>query len=146
MSHTATIKGVKIQSITALEATIKELNTQGIRVSLTPNATPRAYFTDQKGMGKADFVINVLDCKYDIGLYKQEDGSYEPRTDFWGGHIEKIFGIPTDKTEMKEQAKMGKLLQTYGLNAAQEVYRKQGKATRRQTTANGQVQLIVTGF
>ena len=48
MSHTASIKAVKIQSINALRAAVKELNERhGIKCTLVENTKPRAYFTEQ---------------------------------------------------------------------------------------------------
>ena len=146
MSHTCSIKGIKIQSITALASALAELTQKGIKTCLITNATPRAFYKDQKGMGVADYVIKVEDCPYDVGLYKQPDNSYEPRTDFWAGYIEKIFGAKTaDKTKY-EQAKLGKLFQAYGLAAATETARKQGKTVRRVEGADGLVKLVISGY
>ncbi len=146
MSHTASIKGIKIQSISALTSALAELTAQGIKCSLTANAKPRAYFPDQPGMGLADFVINLPEAKYDIGLYKQPDGSYEPRTDFFGGSIERMFGVKAADAAKTEQAKLGKLFQMYGIHAATETARRQGKTVRRIQGQEGKVKLVVSGF
>lgn len=146
MSHTSTIKAVKIQSISALQATIAELNTKGIRCSLVPNATPRAYFANQEGMGSADFVIKLDDSPYDIGLYKDETGAFEARTDFFGNHINKLLGGKATTPERREQAQMGKLFQLYGVHAAMEQARRKGHTVRRiDDTATDTVKLVLTG-
>lgn len=128
--------------------TVEELNKQGIRCELLENAVPRAYFKDQPNMGRADLVLKLTDCKYDIGLYKQADGSYEPRTDFFAGYVEKILGAKaSDKTPDKiNQAKLGKLFQMYGICAATEKARKSGYTVRRVANEDGSMKLIVGGF
>lgn len=146
MSHTASVKSISIQSITALRAAIEELSQTGIRCTLVADAKPRAFYSDQQGMGKADYVVQLADCKYDIGLYKTEDGKgFEARTDFWGGHIEKILGSVASSPETAAQAKMGKLFQMYGIHAATEAARKKGHMVRRITKADGVMALEITG-
>lgn len=145
MSHTTSIKAVKIQSITALQAAIAELAASGIKISLTANATPRAYFENQAGMGKADFVVNIPGAAYDVGLYKTEDGSYEARSDFFGGSVSRVLGATATKPEYREQAQLGKLYQMYGVHAATEAARKKGHSVRRITAADGTIKLELTG-
>lgn len=146
MSHTTSIKAIKIQSITALQAAIAELNQMGVRLTLTANQTPRAYFSNQQGMGKADYVIQLADAKYDIGLYKDEQGGgYEARTDFWNGEVERVLGAQARTPENALQAKMGRLFQTYGIHATMEQARKRGQTVRRIAKADGTVALEITG-
>jgi hypothetical protein len=145
MSHTSTIKAIKIQSITALQAAIAELNQMGVRLTLAPNATPRAYFPNQPGLGKADYVIQLADAKYDIGLYKDGDNGYEARTDFWAGSVEGILGAPARTPENALQAKMGRLFQMYGVMATMEQCRRKGQTVRRLTKQDGTIALEITG-
>lgn len=145
MSHTSTIKAIQIQSISALRAAIAELNTTGAGLTLVENAVPRAYYQNQSGMGKADYVVQVANCPYDIGLYKNESGGYEARTDFYAGHVAKVLGAACTKPENREQAQMGKLFQMYAIHAATEVARRKGHSVRRITKSDGTVQLEVTG-
>ena len=148
MSHTARIKGIKISSIEALRSTVAELNDQGIKCSIVLNAAPRAFYQSQEGLGTTDYVIQLADSRYDIGLYKQNDGSYEPRCDFWANDISKLLGVlPVDSSPARtEQAKLGKLFQTYAIHAASEQAFNQGYMTERITNEDGTVQLIVSGF
>lgn len=118
----------------------------GVKCSLIENATPRAYFNNQQGMGVAPFVIRLDDCKYDIGIYQDGKGGYEARTDFWSGYVEKVVGVEACSVASKEQAKLGKLFQAYGIHAAMEQARKQGYTVRRVAGKNGAEQLIVTGM
>lgn len=146
MSHTTSIKAVKIQSISALRSAVQELNDRhGIKCTLVENAKPRAYFTEQAGMGVAPFVLQLTDCKYDIGFYADPKGGFEARTDFWSGHVEKVLGVEACSTTGKEQAKLGKMFQAYGIHAAMEQARKQGYSVRRQAGKDGAEQLVVTG-
>lgn len=147
MSHTTSIRSIKIQSIPALEAAVAELAGKGIRVSLISNATPRAYYQGQQGMGKADYVIQLADAPYDVGIYKDgENGGYEARTDFFMGSVEKILGARASSQEHVQQARMGKLFQAYAINAAQLEARRKGYSTRRIAGADGVEKLVVTGF
>lgn len=146
MSHTTSIKAVKIQSISALRSAIAEMSAAGTPLTLTENAKPRAYSSNQAGMGMAEYVIGVPGAAYDIGLYKQPDGSYETRTDFWGGSIEKVLGGTATTPERREQARMGKLFQMYGVHAATEAARKKGHSVRRIVDqATGKITLELTG-
>jgi len=146
MSHTASIKATKIQSISALRAAVQELNERhGIKCSLLERAKPRAYFADQAGMGLAPYVLHLADCKYDIGFYEDPKGGYEARTDFWSGHVEKVLGVEACSITGREQAKLGKMFQAYGIHAAMEQARKQGYSVRRQAGKDGAEQLVITG-
>lgn len=146
MSHTSAIKSIKIQSISALRAAIEELSSQGVRANLIENATPRAYYNDQQGMGVAPFVIQLPQAKYDIGVYPTSDGGYEMRTDFFGGSVAKEVGVVACSSETSEQAKLGKIFQYYALNAAEEQARNQGLMTQRVTGDEGAIELVLTGY
>lgn len=146
MSHTSAVKSIKFTNLDALRAAVEELNGKGIKMTLVPNAKPRAYFQNQQGMEQADFVIQLGGSRYDIGLYKQADGSYESRTDFWGGDVEKLLGAKAGDKGRADQAKMGKLFQTYGVHAALQQARKQGLQASRVAGADGKEQVIVTGY
>lgn len=129
-----------------MRAAVQELNDRhGIKCSLVENTTPRAYFADQAGLGKAPLILRLDDCKYDIGFYPDGAGAYEARTDFWNGHVEKVLGAPACSVASKEQAKLGKMFQAYGIHAAMQQARKQGYTVRRQAGKDGAEQLIVTG-
>lgn len=147
MSHTTAIKGIAIQNIEALRAAITDLNEKGIKCSLVADATPRAFYQNQQGLGKADFVIQLEASRYDIGLYKNEAGVYEARTDFWGQDVEKLLGGKASSPEHKQQAQLGKLFQSYGVRAAMDQVRKEGKQCQRiENAETGEVKLVITGF
>jgi hypothetical protein len=146
MSHTTSIKGIKLMDIKFVKDAVAELAKKGMKISVVPDAVPRAYYANQQGMGKANFVIKLDDAKYDIGLYKQDDGSYEPRTDFFGGSVQKLLGVEATKKENTEQAKIGKLIQLYGIHAATDKARKQGLTVRRVEGKEGAVKLVIAGY
>lgn len=146
MSHTTSIKAVKIQNIDALRSAIEEMNQSGTRLTLETGGKPRAYSTNQAGLGPADYVIRVAEASYDIGLYKQDDGSYEARTDFWNGSVERVLGGKATNAERREQAKLGKLFQMYGVHVATQQARRKGLSVRRMTNAEtGKITLELTG-
>lgn len=141
MSHTTEISAIEIKDISALTAAIKELNSQGIKCSLIKDATPRAYFSNQAGMGQADYVIKLENAQYDIGLYKSDNG-YTARTDLFMGEVAGQVGVKNAKTP---QEALGKLYQTYAIHAATSQAIKQGYTVQRTTGQNGAVKLVVTG-
>lgn len=145
MSHTTAIHAVKIVSISALRAAITELNQTGVKCVLKENEKPRAFFTDQSGMGVAPYVLSLNDSPYDIGFYPAETGGYEARTDFWGGSVSKLLGAPASKPENAEQAKMGKLFSLYATHAATEQAVRKGLSVRRINTADGRIKLELSG-
>ena len=145
MSHTTKIAGVKIASISALHSAVGTLVASGIRCSLVENATPRAYYPGQKGLGQADLVLKLDDSPYDVGFYKQEDGTFEARTDFWGGHVARLLGAKASDPSRADQAKLGVLLQHYSVAATIEAARKKGLTTRTVKQDNGKMQVILTG-
>lgn len=142
MSHTTTIDAIMFTDMGALQAAINELKATGVDCELLQNIKPRAYFSDQKGMGVAPYVVKLNDARYDIGLYESEEGGYEARTDFYGGTVEKQLGVQ-DNEVSAEQRKMGKLYQMYGVHAATRKAVQQGYGVNRVNKADGTVQLRI---
>lgn len=146
MSHTSSVKSIVISNVEALRAAVEELNASGVRCALKENASPRAYYAGQAGLGKADYVLELKDSRYDVGFYKSENGGYEVRTDFWGKDVEAKLGAKASGPGKSEQAKLGKLFQTYGIHAAMQEARKKGLMATRQKGADGREQVVVTGY
>lgn len=146
MSHTASVKAIRIVSISALRAAVTEMAQKGIRVTLAENAKPRAYYDNQQGMGVAPYVLQLADAKYDVGIYPCADGNgYEARTDFFLGSVEKILGATPSSPEAALQAKMGRFFQQYSVCATEEAARKKGLMVRRMEREDGTVALELTG-
>lgn len=145
MSHTTAINAIKLTNIAHLQTAVAALQKSGVKCSLIAGATPRAYFSNQQGMGQADYVLKLNDSPYDIGLYKQADGSYEARTDFHAGHIQRILGAPASDPSKRQQAQLGKLYQEYGIAGAMAAAREKGYDVARKTAQDGTVTLVMTG-
>lgn len=144
MSHTTEIKSIVFTDIAALRAAVAELNTLGVKCSLLENTTPRAYYQNQQGLGKADFVLKLDDCPYDVGFYKDEEvKGYVARTDLFAGRVHAVLGAKAQGNEKPEQAALGKLYQMYGVHAATRQAAKQGYAVRRVTKPDGTIQLVM---
>lgn len=148
MSHTSEVSNILFADIPALQATIAELNSIGIKCSLEKGGTPRAYYSNQEGMGPADYVIRLQEAPYDIGLYKVAGkNAYAARTDLFMGHVSKILGVKAGKPgETPQQLALGKLYQTYAIQAATRKAVAQGNTVQRVHNADGSVRLIIGGF
>lgn len=96
-------------------------------------------------MEKAPYVIHLADSRFDLGVYPAPDGSFELRTDWFGGHVEKILGVKASSPATQDQAKLGKLYQRYSLTAAEESARRKGLMCRRITRESGAITLELTG-
>lgn len=146
MSHTTTIDGIIFTDIAALRAAIEELNQQGISCSLTKDSTPRAYYPNQTGMGKAPYVVRLNRAPYDVGLYwNEEKKGYEPRTDLFGGSVAGQLGVPMQAGGNPLRAALGKLNRVYAAHAATRQASKQGYSVRRINKDDGSIRLVVTG-
>lgn len=154
MSHTATIDTIKIVDINALRKACDELRrTHGVDLTVKDNHKPRAWYEDQEGMSEPANVCIVLnDSKYDVGIYKKADGTYEARCDFYSGDIERALGADVKgmgslSKEQRTQAKLGKLYQLYAVNAAENAIVREGGHCTRTVTSDGsiQLQMVVNG-
>lgn len=138
------MKDVVFTDIGALEAAVAELKAKGVKCDLIKGGTPRAYFSNQQGMGAADYVLKLHDSPYDVGFY--QDASVKgmvARTDLYGNHIAGLLGAPALNGESPQQAALGKLYQTYAIHATTRQAAKQGYSVRRNVKADGTVTLIL---
>jgi hypothetical protein len=129
MSHTTTLKTVAIKSAEALQAAVNYLKEQGVDCELLQDAKPRMYYANQHG--KCDYVLKLNNSIYDVGFDKQEDGSYLPVFDSWGGHIQNQIGMPKScsvpKTEEERAAAtVSRLLDCYAIHEAKRVLQESG--------------------
>lgn len=142
MSHTTTISTLLLSDETAIQAAIAELATKGVKCELLENAIPRAYYQDQ--MPQADKVIKLAASRYDVGLYRKADGTYEAKADFWGNDVQNALGAKAGKDDNTTQAKLGKFFSLYACHAATRKAVQQGYQVRRIDKADGGIQLQVT--
>lgn len=142
MSHTTTISSIALVSQSAIRGAISDLKSQGIRCELLEKATPRAYYKDQPGMGEADFVIQLQDSRYDVGLYRNNKGQYEARADLFAGEISRVLGAERSSDDVpQEQAALGKFFQAYTTRAVEEQASNEGYIVNRSMNADGSVVL-----
>jgi hypothetical protein len=122
MSHTTTIKKVLIKDTNALESAVKNLQEQGIKCELVRDQVPKMYYPSQeKEIGKCDYVLKIDGSKYDVGFKKDADGNYFPVFDEWANNIGSKVGASCPMPNSKEgqsQHAIGKLMQEYGKEAA----------------------------
>lgn len=143
MSHTTTISGITIKDIPALRSAIQELKSKGVKCDLLENEVPRAYFDNQEGMGKADYVVKLHDSRFDVGLYKNSKNEFEARADLHAGHVASVLGSTPKKGEDARQAAMGKMFQMYAVHAATRKATQQGFTIQRNVLKDGTIQLRV---
>jgi len=147
MSHTTSITDIVFSDIEALTAAVAELRSKGVAITLEKGGTPRAYFTNQTGMGEAAYVLRLATSKYDVGLYRNaEKGGYEARTDLFMGEVARVLGVTQTKGVSIERAALGKLYQTYAVHAATRQAIKKGYTVNRINAPDGTVKLVVGGM
>lgn len=145
MSHTTTVDGIVFNDIDALRLAVRDLQKSGVKCDLVESQPARAYYTNQAGMeGNMDYVLKLHDSPYDVGFRQDAKAKgLTARTDLWGGHVQRILGAPAKEGENAAQAALGKLYQSYAINAATRQAVKQGYAVRRVVKPDGTVQLIM---
>lgn len=144
MSHTTSISDIVFSDIAALESAVKELQKSGVNCTLVKNATPRAYYANQTGMGEAPYVLQLGGAKYDVGFYwNDQKKGYEARSDFFGGSVAGALGAKAATAEEGERAKLGKLYQMYGVHAATRKAVQSGYSVRRMTKPDGTISLVM---
>ena len=152
MSHTTTLKAIAIRDVQALKAAALDLKSKGVNCELVENARPRMYYANQHG--NCPFVLKLPGSPYDIGFDLQEDGTYAPVMDTWGGHIQKQVGIsnptcelPKDRSEAEAAMAIGKFSQAYAKHAAINAAVNQGYMVESaDIDQKGNVNLVLTGF
>ncbi len=98
-------------------------------------------------MGPADYVIQLPDAMYDVGLYRDaKKKGLVARTDLFLNSVGKVLGATARAGESAEQAALGKLYQMYGIHAATRKAVQQGNTVNRINGADGSVRLVIGGF
>ena len=142
MSHTVSIKDVDIVNVSALKAAVREMQQKGVSCELLENVVPKAYYNNQAGMDTAaEFVLRSEQSPYDVGFYKTQNAQgktvYEPRTDTFMGHIQKLYG--------NSKSHLGKLTQLYSVHAVTQQAVRQGYRVQRKEQQDGTITLSVVG-
>lgn len=119
MSHTTTIRSVKVTDLDALRKAVADLKNSGVDCDLVENAQPRMYFGNQSG--KCEYMLRLNKGRYDVGFQKQKDGSYAPIFDEYQNYVGSQIGakcaLPTT-AEGRAQHQIGQLMQGYAKHAA----------------------------
>lgn len=145
MSHTTELTDIVFTDVEALKVAVAELKRQGIKCTLKQNATPRAYYANQQGLGQADYVLELADSPYDVGFYKDAKlKALVARTDLFAGSVARVLGAPATGKETPQQAALGKLYHAYAVAATTRQAAKQGYSVRKIVKADGTVQLVMT--
>lgn len=148
MSHTTTLKSVKIQDVAAMRAAVAELKAKGIDCDLLENAKPRMYYATQHGT--CDYVLKLNKSPYDVGFDKQADGSFVPVFDEWqqkvAGQIGATCPMP-GTAEGRVQHQIGQFVQAYAKHAAINQATMQGYIVESTNTdKDGNLHLVLAGL
>ncbi len=125
MSHISTIQ-TQIRNLDALRAACEDLH-----VRLIDGGQVQGYY---RGMARADYRIELPGTRYQVGVVRQQDGTYALQADFWGGHVERTLGKG-----------YGLLLQRYGLHVITHEAKRRGKAISATQLPDGRIQVRIAG-
>lgn len=145
MSHTTTLRGIKIRDSYAIAGAVDALRAKGIKCRLALNAKPRMYYHNQHG--ECEYVLVLEDSKYDVGFKLETDGTYTPVFDEWNGYVasqlsNKACKIPTTTEERAAHA-IGQFLQNYTKCATINAAASQGMSLVEETVnEEGEMALI----
>lgn len=85
-----------------------------------------------QAMSHADHVIKFPGCRYDVGVVKQQDGSFALRWDYYGeGGLNRYLG--------NKEANL--FAQAYTIEASKRAARIKGYVTREKKLSSGQIEL-----
>lgn len=151
MSHTTTLRGIKMTDAHAIEQAVADLKAKGISISLLKNAKPRMYYAHQAAeVGNCDYVLK-LPGRYDVGFKKDaKTGEYVVFMDTWGGDIKNAIGaacpLSQDQYDRAGEHAIGQFTQRYGVNAAKNEARNNGLFVTETMSDTGEIQLVVEGY
>lgn len=140
MSHNVLIRNIPIVNIRALQRAITELAAEGVNVSLVETNHFRTYPGQSS---KCDYCISLPGENHDVGLVKQEDGSYLPIFDPWGMHHngEGVSCQLNQGERGDSRTAIGKLLQRYSTCIAEDTFADSGQYCSREVNENGDIVL-----
>ena len=148
MSHTTTLKGVKIMDRRAIEQAVADLKKDGVNVILRQNAKPRMYYSHQADeVGLCDYVLHLPNSRYDVGLkWNEKSKEFDAIMDEWGGDIRNAIGAvcPLDDQNRSAEHAIGRFSQRYGINAAKNLAHAQGYYPQERVAEDGTVHLEIS--
>jgi len=124
MSHISKIS-LQVRNLRALAAAAKQFGGE-----LVLDQQQFEYFAGSKG--KCNHAIRVPGTKYEVGIVKQADGSFELQCDFWAsGGLGRMFGNRGEK-----------LKQAYATQLAKQYWTAKGYRITENKKADGTVVLV----
>lgn len=153
MSHNVKIENIKITSKEALRKAVEELKAEGVNISYAENADYRGWDSSQSG--KFPIVVKMPDMRVDLAFEQNADGSYTPVYDTYLARQIARNGLGYTREELSPEvcdinspaAGIGKLIQRYGVVAAEEQAAMQGLVAQRSyNEQTKELSLIVEGF
>lgn len=115
MSHVSNCS-TQIKDLDTLEEAAKELG-----FTVKRNDTCHLYYENQNY--QSELVISGRGMRFDVGVKKQDDGTYTLVTDFYAGSVGKACN--------KDGKKLGDLLEMYGVVAIEKMARAKRMRTKR---------------
>jgi hypothetical protein len=148
MSHTTKIDGVSINNPAIIRKAVENLQKRGVNVRLKQNQQPRMYYAHQAAeVGPCDYLLELPGSRYDVGLKKAQDGSYDVLFDEWGNDVSRQIGAqcPMPGTEKERSLwAVGQFMQEYAKEAAINTAQNQGYMVDDVTMdADGNVNLVL---
>jgi hypothetical protein len=123
MSHTTSVKTVKVTDIRAMEAAVQHMNeTKGTNLKMVMGGEVQLWFEKQK----CAFVINVpgVQRNLNVGFQGNEAEGYSPVFDSHGGWIAKYIGGGKDMAKTQDEhnlANIGGLMHAYAVQSVRNV-------------------------
>lgn len=129
MSHNTIIKEMKVTDLNALRRAVTELSREGVKIGLNESGTFRTW---QGQPNKCDVTVELPNEQFDVGFTKQKDGTYLPVFDHM---LDRNSSIACDWRGGYHAGHNGdaiaKLIQRYGVCAAETKLANEGYATQR---------------
>ena len=121
MSHTTTVKSIKVTDLAVLERAVTRLAQQkGVDLRFERDSQCRLWFNSPV----MPAVVKVPGCKFDVGFKANEDGTYSPQFDAHGGWLYPYTGGGAEIAETSDEKKLsmiGGLMQAYAIEAVNNV-------------------------
>lgn len=99
MSKTTVVEQANITNIGFIQQAVRAIN-NGLehKITIVENQKPRMYFS---GQGEVCDYVLILPGKYDVGLKKNQKGTYDLVFDSHGNHVYSVLGSSHGKSQLK---------------------------------------------
>lgn len=142
MSHNTVIKDVKITDLDALTTAVDQLIREGVNIAFDREATK---FRTYRGQPDAcQGAIRLPGEAFDIGLKREEDGTYVPVFDHMLDQNRSIACAFTPGERRSDRHTIGKLMQYYTAAKAEKEAALQGHMISSRTTDPQTGEILIT--